>query len=90
MLNRATLIRPSHVSRIAASPVISKTAAPMALALAGVLGRGAERVRDVRPTLAATIAGLPARHFGCDYCGWPRRHGWGSQSIFRALIITPP
>jgi hypothetical protein len=35
MLNRATLIRPSHVSRIAASPVISKTAAPMALALAG-------------------------------------------------------
>jgi hypothetical protein len=61
MLNRATLIRPSHVSRIAASPVISKTAAPMALALAGVLGRGAERVRDVRPTLAATIAGLPAR-----------------------------
>jgi hypothetical protein len=33
---------------------------PMALALAGLLGRGAERVRDTRPTKTAMIFGLPA------------------------------
>jgi hypothetical protein len=34
--------------------------APMALALAGLLGRGAERVRDTAPTRKATVLGLPA------------------------------
>lgn len=34
--------------------------APMALALAGLLGRGAERVRDTRPHCSATVLGLPA------------------------------
>ncbi len=34
--------------------------APMALALAGLLGRGAERVRDTRPYRQATVLGLPA------------------------------
>ncbi len=34
--------------------------APMALALAGLLGRGAERVRDTRPHRRATVLGLPA------------------------------
>jgi hypothetical protein len=34
--------------------------APMALVLAGLLGRGAERVRDARSRGAATIFGLPA------------------------------
>jgi hypothetical protein len=35
-------------------------AAPMALALAGLLGRGAERVRDTVPHRRATVLGLPA------------------------------
>ena len=34
--------------------------APMALALAGLLGRGAERVRDVPPRQRPTVLGLPA------------------------------
>jgi hypothetical protein len=34
--------------------------APMALALAGLLGRGAETVRDNRPYRRATVFGLPA------------------------------
>ncbi len=34
--------------------------APMALALAGLLGRGAERVRDTPPGLPATVLGIPA------------------------------
>jgi hypothetical protein len=34
--------------------------APMALALAGLLGRGAERVRDVPPRQRPTILGMPA------------------------------
>jgi hypothetical protein len=34
--------------------------APMALALAGLLGRGAERVRDTPPRQRATVLGLPA------------------------------
>jgi hypothetical protein len=34
--------------------------APMALALAGLLGRGAERVRDTPPLRTATVCGLPA------------------------------
>ena len=34
--------------------------APMALALAGLLGRGAERVRDTPPLDEATMLGLPA------------------------------
>ena len=34
--------------------------APMALALAGLLGRGAERVRDSKPYRRATVVGFPA------------------------------
>jgi hypothetical protein len=34
--------------------------APLALALAGLLGRGAEQVRDTRPDRGATVLGLPA------------------------------
>ncbi len=34
--------------------------APMALALSGLLGRGAERVRDIAPYRRATVLGLPA------------------------------
>lgn len=34
--------------------------APMALALAGLIGRGAERVRDTQPLDDATLLGLPA------------------------------
>jgi hypothetical protein len=34
--------------------------APMALALAGLLGRGAERVRDTAPLDDATVLGMPA------------------------------
>jgi hypothetical protein len=34
--------------------------APMALALAGLLGRGAERVRDVPPRRRPTVLGMPA------------------------------
>jgi hypothetical protein len=34
--------------------------APMALALAGLLGRGAERVRDVPPRQRPTVLGMPA------------------------------
>jgi hypothetical protein len=34
--------------------------APMALALAGLLGRGAERVRDTHPIASPTVFGLPA------------------------------
>ncbi len=34
--------------------------APMALALAGLIGRGAERVRDTAPLDDATVLGLPA------------------------------
>ena len=53
------LKRPGHWSWLNlfyAAPI----GAPMALALAGLLGRGAERVRDTRPHRRATVLGLPA------------------------------
>jgi len=53
------LKRPGHWSWLNlfyAAPI----GAPMALALAGLLGRGAERVRDTRPHRRASVLGLPA------------------------------
>ncbi len=53
------LKRPGHWSWLNlfyAAPI----GAPMALALAGLLGRGAERVRNTRPHRRATVLGLPA------------------------------